>query len=340
MNIDNWLGSLGASLVRGASRRDVARAITALLPGQFLGIISPEASDGKGGNKRNKHKHHGNGKKPKKPKDPCDTSFGSKHNRKYCRLMRRQCDGDDPREFCIVDADPSDPDNPEKIADCCEYGETCCGAYCCPEGRVCCGGDTCCREGHTCCNGACCGTDNPYTTCCDGMCMNTEQAQAHCGACGNACGPDEICIFGNCVCENPDCGDDDECPLPTELCSGQCVNTQSDPTNCGQCGEICREGQSCTDGKCEPEGWECCGTAGCHYTTGPNAVNHWHCGGCNRKCPGNQSCIEGECRCIDGHKWCDGAQRCVYEGWECCGNSYCPVKCCEESYCIDRGTCP
>ena len=40
--------------------------------------------------------------------------------------------------------------------------------------------------------------------------------------------------------------------LPTGLttCSGACVNTQSDPANCGVCGTRCGAGQSCTAGVC------------------------------------------------------------------------------------------
>src|SRR6185312_15203958 len=34
-------------------------------------------------------------------------------------------------------------------------------------------------------------------------------------------------------------------------CSQQCVDTDSDSTNCGACGHACPEGHACVDGQCQ-----------------------------------------------------------------------------------------
>ena len=38
----------------------------------------------------------------------------------------------------------------------------------------------------------------------------------------------------------------------TQSCNGACVNLQSDPANCGACGNACASGEACTDGDCLP----------------------------------------------------------------------------------------
>jgi hypothetical protein len=259
----------------GRSRRSLARSLAILLPG--LSIPATTVGKGKGGSGR-KSKPKAKGKKSKKQNRPrpscsggaCTSQFVLPDNQEYCEFICRQCDADDdPRHFCIVAADPSDPDNPMKIAVCCDEGEVCCDDYCCPEGRACCGGTSCCREGHTCCHGYCCGTNNPWTACCDGTCVSTENHHDHCGACGNACLPNEVCYMGGCVCTR-DC--EDECPPSLTRCGFHCVDIKTDPNHCGGCyyhnpnGLKCCDGNLCTyvngvccGGTCYPEGWPSCG---------------------------------------------------------------------------------
>jgi hypothetical protein len=40
------------------------------------------------------------------------------------------------------------------------------------------------------------------------------------------------------------------CPEGTVACSGACVDLSSDSANCGACGNVCAEGDSCSDGEC------------------------------------------------------------------------------------------
>jgi hypothetical protein len=64
------------------------------------------------------------------------------------------------------------------------------------------------------------------------------------------CGSLRVCP-GDTVClqkgKNPQCG----CPSGTQLCgTNQCVDTKTDPSNCGSCGNACAAGQSCQRGQC------------------------------------------------------------------------------------------
>jgi len=87
--------------------------------------------------------------------------------------------------------------------------------------------------------GAC--TCAPGYTQCGNACVVTDNDPNHCGACGNACAPGDVCMNGNCA---QDCGGLDQC--------GQsCVDFKNDPQNCGECGKQCKADQICVDGGCE-----------------------------------------------------------------------------------------
>jgi hypothetical protein len=90
-----------------------------------------------------------------------------------------------------------------------------------------------------------------------------------------------------------------------KVCSGSCVNEQTDTHNCGSCGNVCASGQVCNYGSCFscssgqklcgdgqghygciPSTWQCCGdTTGC----APTHNGHSQCcaigGGCTTRVP-------------------------------------------------------
>jgi hypothetical protein len=80
------------------------------------------------------------------------------------------------------------------------------------------------------------------------------------------------------------------------LCSGACVDTQSDGKNCGKCGNACPAGQSCVKGACLlpcDAGLAACGSA-CVDTQTDLA----NCGKCQNACPGAAAatCAAGACK--------------------------------------------
>src|SRR5579883_1610869 len=40
------------------------------------------------------------------------------------------------------------------------------------------------------------------------------------------------------------------CTVGTEACDGVCVNLNTDPHNCGACGQVCGAGKICSHGAC------------------------------------------------------------------------------------------
>lgn len=75
-------------------------------------------------------------------------------------------------------------------------------------------------------------------------------------------------------------------------CNGVCVDTSSDPTNCGQCGMPCAAGTFCSASACSATcapGLQACGQSCVDVATSAQ-----HCGGCNLPCAG--SCAGGVCQ--------------------------------------------
>jgi hypothetical protein len=128
----------------------------------------------------------------------------------------------------------------------CNAGTT--GISCGSGGRLC----EACTAGNNCINQTCettapCGPATCGQGCCNaaGACLNGTSNNA-CGEGGvacTACGAGQICQNHECVAEPPDC------PTGQTLCSGVCVNLQSDPNNCGACGTVCARG--CQNGTCK-----------------------------------------------------------------------------------------
>lgn len=78
------------------------------------------------------------------------------------------------------------------------------------------------------------------------------------------------------------------------VCSGQCLDPSSNPSNCGQCGRECPSGE-CQNGRCVGaatcrEPLELCGLSCRNLQSNP-----LHCGSCGNDCGGN-ACIDGVCQ--------------------------------------------
>ena len=118
----------------------------------------------------------------------------------------------------------------------------------------------------------------------------------------------QCCAEGVTSCQgtgkNKTCG-----PVPCQSgltsCNGQCVDTATDATNCGSCGNTCNQGQSCVNGACVttcPSGTtECNGNCVTNCTSG-QVLNTTTC-----TCEGNQpaTCIAETYGCCAGNGFCD-----------------------------------
>ena len=77
------------------------------------------------------------------------------------------------------------------------------------------------------------------------------------------------------------------------LCGSQCINTKTNPDNCGTCGNACGKDNLCSDGMCVSEckgGTEVC--AGACIDTQNDPAN---CGTCGIKCAAEELCSGGKC---------------------------------------------
>jgi len=86
----------------------------------------------------------------------------------------------------------------------------------------------------------------------------------------------------------PNCG----CMPGQTYCSGTCINTLADDSNCGTCGNACAAGLTCQNGTCAacPEGAALCG--------GQCIDVLWdglNCGACGNRCGPQEHCSFGQC---------------------------------------------
>ena len=188
------------------------------------------------------------------------------------------------------------------------------------------------------CGGVECGDGEE---CCGEACVDLAVSMDHCGACSNRCEDIETCQSGACLCtgrnnEQLVCADAESC------CPGMgCLNTSSDPFNCGGCGVTCGVGEVCSGGRCNcgedsvhGEGvclgaTACCGSPGqCVLLTNPICScggvpcgvgqaccdeqcadlerDEANCGACGVVCGLGQVCGGGRCVCHSGFSDCDG----------------------------------
>ncbi|MFP2910484.1 MXAN_6577-like cysteine-rich protein [Pyxidicoccus sp. 3LFB2] len=164
---------------------------------------------------------------------------------------------------------------------------------------------------------------------CEGGCFDVQADPKHCGACGNACGPQESCQAGSC-----------QCAEGRERCGGVCVDTRSRDEHCGRCDNACGEGQDCSAGQCVrgacPEGQTRCGDV-C-LDTGRDDRN---CGACGAACGAGLFCRDGRCQCPSNLTLCNG--RCVDTRKDAQSCGACNTRCgadqvCEDGRCICTGS--
>jgi hypothetical protein len=120
-----------------------------------------------------------------------------------------------------------------------------------------------------------------------------------------------------------DAGGDASCAAPRTSCPVGCVDTTTDPANCGSCGYMCTPTMTCIGGAC---GCAVAGTIECgpmHRCMDP-MTDPANCGACDNSCGPGGTCNGGTCTCGAGYTLCGTS--CVntaYDRDHCgsCGNA-------------------
>lgn len=131
---------------------------------------------------------------------------------------------------------------------------------------------------------------------------------------------------GGCI---PACGGE----TPT-CCSGNCVNTATNESNCGSCGETCPPGQTCCEGTCANLATDEANCSACGVSCGPGqsccggacldtAADPENCGGCGTMCGANAVCDEGSCTCPPDRAACNGQCACFHPACGCATDLEC-----------------
>jgi hypothetical protein len=120
------------------------------------------------------------------------------------------------------------------------------------------------------------------------------------------------------------------CPSGQIGCNTECVDSTSDPYNCGGCGNMCPKGAPCSQGVCVcpsgqvfsngfccPQGYWANSARGCCPIPQTNcwpvgctdmSTDNNNCGSCGNVCRGGETCVGGKCTSP-----CDACINCSYE---------------------------
>ena len=105
-----------------------------------------------------------------------------------------------------------------------------------------------CGNGQICQGGACTVSCPGTEINCGGVCVDPATDRNHCGASGDCTGGNSGAVCGNgLVCTGGACVA--TCFPPLTSCGQACVNLETDPSNCGSCGNVCGPGL-CGGGTC------------------------------------------------------------------------------------------
>jgi hypothetical protein len=223
-----------------------------------------------------------------------------------------------------------------------------CGMTTCDPGAVCvsnaCVDKSCvgviCPAPQSCGAGTCVCAAPALT--CGGACVDPQTDVANCGACGKACdaselcakgacypkdcagqvcGPSQVCDQNRCVdracagvicpgaetCANGTCG----CNGASSTCAQACVDTHTDPGNCGMCGKACSASEGCAASSCWPKTCPPPDGGAVPVNCAPDEVCER--GACTEAacvdvmCGPGQHCSGGACLCDAGRTACGSA---------------------------------
>ena len=107
------------------------------------------------------------------------------------------------------------------------------------------------------------------------------------------------------------------CPPGHDTCPEGCFNLKTDRANCGSCGFVCKDGETCRKGECRcPAGITCscpAGTLECNGSCVDTATDVDNCGACANPCTALRGliCVSGTCQCPPGFTDCPGRGACI-----------------------------
>jgi hypothetical protein len=84
------------------------------------------------------------------------------------------------------------------------------------------------------------------------------------------------------------------CDPGLAFCNDVCVDTQTDPANCGLCGNACGAGEICFAGVCARE-HRCGALVNCNDVCVDLATDAANCGACGNACAADEICFAGQC---------------------------------------------
>lgn len=175
----------------------------------------------------------------------------------------------------------------------CSTPDDCAEGLACREGYCQAGCDPDCGLGQS-CTPLGCVCDDPGLAACGASCVRTSSDPAHCGACGQACGDEQVCQQGECAAE---------CADPLENCDGACVDWLHDRLYCGNCETQCEGADVCLEGVCGT----CVEPADCDDGLDCTA----------------DDCRQGVCANEVADGWCRAEGVCIAAGEPCTGGGVC-----------------
>jgi hypothetical protein len=142
----------------------------------------------------------------------------------------------------------------------------------------------------------------------------------HCATstCVHECGVARDSFLGQCLQRCTDEGGG--CSRPLINCYGACVNTSTDPKNCGVCGRVCTTG-ICANGACGcPAGLSSCGGSCVNVSTDP-----LNCGSCGTSCGAGMVCCNGVCAPCCDYNGAGGVNAACTDGTTICCPKFFPT---------------
>ena len=133
------------------------------------------------------------------------------------------------------------------------------------------------------------------TSDCRGICLDLQNDVNNCGTCGNVCPEGQPGFVPGCAAGNCFFMRERACPEGQAFCNDVCVDPQTDPANCGLCGNACAAGEICFAGQCARDHRCDAGLTNCNDVCVDLLVDPANCGACGNVCDTGDICFGGQC---------------------------------------------